>query len=134
VAFAALGSALAFIVQTLGDVQILDVVFGAVSLVATLASVFGLLGWLKLRRRDISALLEACGWALNGRMRLTRHLSLLFTRRPALPAGSVRRRLVPREVRPYLLTLVVIGLYVLLGWLWLMPSVALSLLGAWTAP
>lgn len=54
---------------------------------------FGFLGWLKLRGRDMSVLLEARGWALNGRMKLIRQLGLLFTVRPDLPKGSVKKRL-----------------------------------------
>jgi len=54
--------------------------------------VSGFLGWLKLRRRDVSTLLEASGWAFNVRIYLRRNLSLRFTRVPPLPKSSVRRR------------------------------------------
>ena len=50
----------------------------------------GLLGYLKLRARDMSAMLEAAGWAVNFRMKLTRRLGRLFTRRPGLPKDAVR--------------------------------------------
>jgi hypothetical protein len=52
-----------------------------------------LLGWNKLRKRDLSAILEACGWAVNFRMYLTHKLGYLVTRTPPLPKGAqVERR------------------------------------------
>ena len=91
-AFAAVGSSLAFIVKTLSEVNPLHL--GAVVLalgsIVTLSS--GLLGYLKLRSRDMSALLEAAGWAVNSRMKLTRRLGRLFTHRRGLPKGAVKGR------------------------------------------
>ncbi len=127
VAFAAIGSSAAFIMQTISNIALLDALFGVLGLALSMAAVFGLLGWIKLRQRDISALLEACGWALNGRMRLTHYLSLLFTRRPGLPEGSVRKRQLPRNPRPLVVTVLVLILLALLGWLWIRPD----LLGPW---
>ena len=40
---------------------------------------------LKLRRRDLSAILEGSGWAINARMRLTFKQAHVFTCRPLLP-------------------------------------------------
>jgi hypothetical protein len=91
-AFAAVGSSLAFIAKTLSEVNPLHL--GAVVLalggIVTLSS--GLLGYLKLRSRDMSALLEAAGWAVNFRMKLTRRLGRLFTHRRELPKDAVKRR------------------------------------------
>ena len=42
----------------------------------------------KLRRRDLSALLEGCSWAINARMRLDRQQRNQFTRRLPFPAGA----------------------------------------------
>ncbi len=42
----------------------------------------------KLRRRDLSAILEGSGWAINARMRLTRAQARYFTERPPFPAGA----------------------------------------------
>lgn len=92
VAFAAIGSSLAFIVKTFTDVDPLRLVLSIAMLAAGLAAVSGFLGWLKLRRRDVASLLEACGWALNARMRLRRPLTHVYTRRPPLPADAIVRR------------------------------------------
>ena len=35
---------------------------------------------------ETAVVLEACGWAFNDRLRLTRSLGLLFSRRPARPS------------------------------------------------
>jgi hypothetical protein len=48
-----------------------------------------LVGWLKLRRRDMGLVLEASGWALNIRMQMNLRVGRLFTFTPALPRGAV---------------------------------------------
>ena len=65
--------------------QILGMLVGIFMIVSVPAGVFA---WLKLRQRDMAIVLEACGWALNDRMRLGKYLGSLFTRRPARPVGS----------------------------------------------
>ena len=65
--------------------QIIGMLFGLFMAVSFPAGVFA---WLKLRKRDMAIVLEACGWALNDRMRLGKYLGSLFTRRPARPQGS----------------------------------------------
>ncbi|MDP2315219.1 MAG: hypothetical protein Q8P41_20135 [Pseudomonadota bacterium] len=122
-AFAAIGSSLAFVVKTVADIVLLDAVIGMGSIVVTMAAVFGLLGWLKLRRRDLSALLEACGWALNGRMRLTHYLSLLFTQRPGLPRGSRLKRQLPTDPTPALALAIVLVLSGTSWYVWTNPTV-----------
>ncbi len=79
IAFAAIGSALAY-------------VGGIVGLAAAVAGLSALLGWLKLRRRDLGLLFEASGWAINPRMKITRRLGLIFTRTPDFPPGTTTDR------------------------------------------
>jgi hypothetical protein len=55
-----------------------------------------LIAILKLRRQDLSALLEGCGWAINARMRPTREQRRQFTKPARLPLdaeGTPTRRL-----------------------------------------
>jgi hypothetical protein len=61
-------------------------------MVLVVALFSGLSGWNKLRRRDMSALLEACGWAVNFRMYMTPGLGYLFSHTPNLPEGARRER------------------------------------------
>ena len=93
---AGLGTALKFLAdaakqltnpQTLHVIAIIVAVFAAVIVLITAIS-----AWSKLRRRDLGGLLQASGWAINGRLRLTRPMARLFTRRTPLPRESEKRR------------------------------------------
>lgn len=87
-AFAAVGSAAAFIVNQLKGLTILDLVRATLAIVLLIMFPAGVLGWWKLRQRNLAILLEGSGWALNDRLLLTKPLGRLFTRRPPRPAGS----------------------------------------------
>lgn len=111
VAIAAIGSASAFIISTVSQIDPLNALSSLISMLGVLLALFGLLAWLKLRRRDVSALLEACGWALNSRMRLVFPLAYLFTKRPGVsPGAKIVHRVSTRRVNWY-----VVGLVILLG-------------------
>jgi len=88
VSAAAIGSAFAFITKTfagLSSGQLVAGVFGAAALVAVPVS---LIAVLKLRRQDLSALLEGCGWAINARMRFDNVQRRSFTRRKPYPLDA----------------------------------------------
>ena len=88
VALAALGSALAYISDKVAS-NPWALVFGVLgALFAVMIPIF-IVAMLKLRRRDISAILEGSGWGINARMRLTRGQGRLFTRKPPYPLGSI---------------------------------------------
>ncbi len=92
VALAVLGSALAYITTALSQVQVgqvLLVLLGIV-MIAVVPSI--IIGIIRLRKRDLTAILEACGWAVNIRMRLTGSLGCLFTRTPRFPRDAVKVR------------------------------------------
>lgn len=85
VALAAIGSAAAYITKTLGEASSHARWIALASLGGAILAVVGmtaLVAWLRLRRRDLSAVLEGSGWGINARMRLTRKLARQFTRRP----------------------------------------------------
>jgi cytochrome c-type biogenesis protein CcmH/NrfG len=65
---------------------------------------------LKLRRRDLSAILEGAGWAINARMRLNRRQRRQFTRLPSYPEGAVGT-----PGRRWLLTVLIVLLLAALG-------------------
>ncbi|MFL5348983.1 MAG: kinesin, partial [Hyalangium sp.] len=88
IAFAAVGSSLAFIVTQAKSLSLVDIISAALVIAAAVMLPAGLFGWLKLRRRNLALLLEGSGWALNDRLTLTRELSSLITRKPRLPRGS----------------------------------------------
>lgn len=73
-AIAAVTSSFAFIAQTFQKVNNLQLLYTAIIVVLCIMLPSVLIGYLKLRKRDIGMVLEACGWAINGRMRI--HLKL----------------------------------------------------------
>jgi len=88
VSIAAIGSAAAYITKTLATIQPSRVLVAiAMAAVAVMLPV-SLVAMFKLRRRDLSAILEGSGWAINAKMRLSRKQSLYFTQRPAYPKGA----------------------------------------------
>ncbi len=50
------------------------------------------MGFAKIRKRDMSVLLEASAWAVNVHMRLNATLGRLFTHIPRLPEGARKER------------------------------------------
>ncbi len=88
IAFAAIGSALAYVVSAVTSIAPLKLLGGIAGLAAGLAGLSALLAWLKLRRRDMGMLFEASGWAINPRMKITRRLGIIFTRTPDFPPGT----------------------------------------------
>ncbi|WIG96637.1 kinesin [Myxococcus sp. SDU36] len=87
-AAAALGSSFAFIMTQVKSLTLVDLISAATLIAIVVMAPAGLLGWLKLRRRNLALLLEGSGWALNDRLMLTPELSSLVTRRPKLPANA----------------------------------------------
>ena len=51
-----------------------------------------IIGFVKIRKRDMGLLLEAMGWAVNIRMRLSVSLGQLFTRIPGLPKSARKEK------------------------------------------
>ncbi|HET7826358.1 MAG TPA: phage holin family protein, partial [Anaeromyxobacter sp.] len=49
-----------------------------------------LIAWLKLRHRTLGPILDACGWAVNGRVAINLPLGTALTDRAALPRGARR--------------------------------------------
>ncbi|HEX2571692.1 MAG TPA: hypothetical protein VH877_19185 [Polyangia bacterium] len=116
IALAAVGSALAYLVTALSRVEPLHVLAALGSVFAVIILVSGFLGWLKLRRRDMSLVLEASGWAVNLRIKITRGVGRLFAFEPAWPEGAVKdkRDLVqdPSERSSWPLVLIIGGMAV----------------------
>lgn len=92
VAVAALGGAFAFITRTLAAVKWHHVLVALGGILLVIVGPAVIMAFVKLRRRNISMLLEACGWAVNANLRLTGRLGRLFSFVPAPPADSRRRR------------------------------------------
>ncbi|ABS27040.1 hypothetical protein [Anaeromyxobacter sp. Fw109-5] len=92
VGIGALGTLLGGFVTGFMDLQpwwAKGVAVGAMVLVVSGPSV--LISWLKLRHRTLGPILDANGWAVNGRVRINLPLGTALTDRAALPAGARRR-------------------------------------------
>lgn len=84
-AVAAVGSSVAFALGQLKQLTLVDVASTLLMLFVLVALPSGLVGYLKLRRRNLAVVLEGSGWALNDRLLVNRQLGSLLTRRPSIP-------------------------------------------------
>ncbi len=92
VALAAVGSAIAYITKTVADLEQAEILWALGVAVLVVLVPTTLVAALKLRKRDLSAILEGSGWAINPRLRLTPRQRRAFTHRPRLPKGSRKKR------------------------------------------
>lgn len=88
VSAAAIGSAFAFITKTMSGMSHSQVVGGLLSAALIVVVPVFLVAILKLRRQDLSSLLEGCGWAINARMRFNSAQRRQFTKRRPFPEGA----------------------------------------------
>jgi len=88
IAVAAVGSSLAYIVKTLSSLKWWQVAAGVGGALAAVLVPGMVLAELRLRRADLSSLLEGAGWGINLQMRLTGWQRRFFTYRPSYPEGS----------------------------------------------
>jgi hypothetical protein len=115
-AVAAVTSAIAYVGKTLANVHYLYILGVLASAIAAVIAPIAVVSLLKLRRRDLSAILEGSGWAINARMRLTRRQKRYFTCKPRYPAGArARWRLLRRLALPALAAALV-GVAIWLAW------------------
>jgi len=92
IAIAALGSAFAYITKALSQVKAVHILGMFVGLAAFILLPGMIIGFAKIRKRDMSVLLEALAWAVNVHMRLNATLGRLFTHIPRLPEGARKER------------------------------------------
>ncbi|MFO8006599.1 MAG: hypothetical protein R6V05_02575 [Candidatus Brocadiia bacterium] len=111
VSIAALSSAFAFITKTLSGLGYQQILLALLIVVGVVMLPTAIVAAFKLRRRDLSALLEGCGWAINARMRLNREQRKQFTRHEPYPPGATGT---PR--RRWLLLVLVLVLLAVAGW------------------
>ncbi len=78
------------------------------------------LAWFKLKRRNLGPILDACGWAINARVRINIPFGASLTALPHLPEGAHRSLVDPyaekKPVWPYIV--VVLLMLGVLGWAW----------------
>jgi len=88
IAIAALGSSFAYITKALSGVKPAHILIALAGIAAVVLLPGIIMGFIKIRKRDMSVLLEASGWAVNVHMRLSAVLGRLFTHVPNLPKDA----------------------------------------------
>lgn len=91
VGLAALGSSVAFIANSIQNVAAWKIVAVLFGIAFTISAPMMLVSIVKLMNRRVSDFFAAGGWAVNLKMRLSRKMGLLFTRRPRIPFGVTMR-------------------------------------------
>jgi len=88
IALGAVGAGLASLFQTLKTLAFweLPLVFFGLVLMISLPSM--IIAWLKLRKRTLAPLLDASGWAVNGRTLISARLGRILTTRASLPLAA----------------------------------------------
>ena len=82
---AAIGSSLAFVLKTLASLTVSKILIGFLSLFLAFFIPAALVAYIKLRNRDLSAILEGNTWGINARMKLTSAQAKKFTQAPRHP-------------------------------------------------
>jgi hypothetical protein len=90
VAVGAIGGALGAIATGLAKLTFWQLPLVFIGLIAVISGPSMLIAWLKLRQRNIGPILEANGWAINGRVKINIPFGTKLTERAVLPAGSKR--------------------------------------------
>jgi hypothetical protein len=75
------GAAFAGIVGLVAGLPWWKTAIGVLLVIAAVSLPSVVLAWFKLRRRDLGAVLNACGWAVNRPLRFSQKLAHRFTRR-----------------------------------------------------
>jgi hypothetical protein len=103
IAIAALGSSFAYVTKALSQVKPAHILVALAGIAAVVLLPGIIVGFIKIRKRDMSVLLEASGWAVNVHMRLSATLGRLFTHAPNLPkdARKERRDVVAQFVKEF---------------------------------
>ncbi len=101
VAIAALSSSMAYVARTLQNINDLFILYTIAIVLLLLITPSLIIGFFKLRRRDIGMVLEACGWAINGRMRINLGLAKELTHIGRIPRGAIvlDRAYITRDAR-----------------------------------
>lgn len=88
IGLAALGSSIAFIVKSLQNVSIMNVLAVLFGILLIFGGPMVITALIKLYRRNLTRYLESAGCAVNQQMRLSHKMGLIFTFTPKLPKGK----------------------------------------------
>ncbi len=125
IAVGLLGSAVGGLLSVISGLPLWKTLLGVAGVILAVSGPSVILTYFRLRARDLAPILNACGWAVNGRIKMTMKLSREFTGEAELPSNADRDLLDPfadsHLTRNLALTAVlllgVLLLYWRLGWL-----------------
>ena len=86
------GAACAGLIGLVAGLPIWKVLAGVAAIILLVSLPSVVLAWFRLRTRDLGAILNACGWAVNRPLTFSVGLARTFTRRASLPAGAAVAR------------------------------------------
>ena len=120
IAVGLVGSAVGGLVSVISGLPLWKILLGILGVILAVSGPSVILTYFRLRGRDLAPILNASGWAVNGRIRMTMKLSQEFTREAVLPPGARRRLTDPYADRRLgrNLALVAIGLLIAIVILW----------------
>ncbi len=95
IAVGILGTAVGKLMEFVKDATLLNIILGVFCVIGAVSFPSVVIAYFKLRKRDIAPILNACGWAINRRIRLTLKLGSVLTQEAKLPVGSERKLLDP---------------------------------------
>lgn len=119
IAVGLLGSAVGKLLEFVQGATLLNIILGVACVIGAVSLPSVLIAYFKLRKRDLAPVLNACGWAINRRIRMTLALGRMLTKETTLPPGAERKLVDPylddNSRRNFLLVLLLI---VATGFLW----------------
>ena len=118
IAVGLLGAAFGGLLGVVKDLPAWKIMLGIAGVFMLVSGPSVLLAYFKMRARDIAPILNAGGWAVNGRINMTLSLGSQMTHAAELPEGSERRLIDPyadSRWREYLLVIILAILAALFG-------------------
>ncbi len=91
IAVGLLGSAVGGLIGVVVGLKPWQTVLGIAAVILLVSGPSVILTWFKLRARDVAPILNACGWAVNRRLRLSLKLGRIFTTEATVPANAERQ-------------------------------------------
>jgi hypothetical protein len=89
IALAAVSSAMAYVAETLSNIEVVDLTLTLLGLVLLAVVPAAIISGFRIHRRDLSIVLEASGWAINQRLRIPTWAGAVYTQRPPFPEDAV---------------------------------------------
>lgn len=120
-AIGAIGGVLAALVGGLFSLKVWQIPLALVGMMLAISLPSMALAWFKLKQRSLAPILDACGWAVNARVRINIPFGTSLTSLPDLPQDAERslRDVYAEKSSPWPYVIGVFVLITLLGWAWI---------------